>query len=189
MSIYTKTGDDGTTSLVGGTRVPKYDSRLEAYGTVDELSAFVALLRDSMAERNVNSNVLKSEIAILLIVLDRLMVVEALLAAESETVKMLPSISEEDIAVLEKEIDEMSRYLPKISKFTLPGGDTLVSKAHICRTVCRRAERISIKASTEGDINKNALKYLNRLSDYFYMLSRLLSVETGAAEILWEPKK
>lgn len=189
MSIYTKTGDDGTTSLIGGKRVNKYDLRLEAYGTVDELTAFIALLRDSATVRNLKSEVINDELIRLLAILDRLMVVQALLASENDTIKKLPQINEEDINDLEKAIDQMTLYLPKISKFTLPCGDTLVSTCHICRTICRRAERVSIHVASDGYVPSTALKYLNRLSDYLYSLARLFAIETSAMEILWEPKK
>lgn len=188
MSVYTKTGDDGTTSLIGGRRVPKYDLQLEAYGTVDELSAFIALLRDSIAERGFKDGVIGDEQKRLLYVLDRLMVIQSLFAADDGIEKKLPKIYETDILDLEKAIDSMNVYLPKIAKFTLPCGDTLVSKTHICRTVCRRAERAGLRAAQKHNIDQLSLKYLNRLSDYLYMLSRALSIECGQIEILWEPK-
>lgn len=187
MSVYTKTGDKGTTSLIGGRRVPKYDVQLEAYGTVDELSAFIALLRDSIAERGVKTELMENQMSNLLMIINKLMVVQSLLAADEGVIKKLPFISEMDINTLENAIDIITEYIPKVTKFTLPCGDTLVSKAHICRTVCRRAERVSLYAATTVNIDDRALKYLNRLSDYIYILSRLLSVEYSAEEILWEP--
>ncbi|MFI3267553.1 MAG: cob(I)yrinic acid a,c-diamide adenosyltransferase [Rikenellaceae bacterium] len=187
MSVYTKTGDDGTTALIGGRRVPKHDLQLEAYGTVDELTAFVALLHDSIAERNIESDMLNTENKRLLTILNKLMVVQSLFAADEGVEKKLPQISEDDILELESSIDSMSDFLPKIFKFTLPCGDSLVSKAHVCRTICRRAERAGLRAAETVFIEPLSLKYLNRLSDYLYTLSRLLSCESKCEEILWEP--
>lgn len=187
MSVYTKTGDDGTTALIGGRRVPKYDLQLEAYGTVDELTAFLALLRDNITERNIKSDVLETESERLLKIINKLMIVQSLFAADEGVEKKLPHITEEDIIELEQTIDSISELLPKIFKFTLPCGDSLVSTAHVCRTICRRAERAGLRASQDVFIEPLSLKYLNRLSDYIYTLSRLLSVECKAEEILWIP--
>ena len=187
MKIYTKTGDEGTTSLVGGSRVAKTDVRLEAYGTVDELSAFMAYLRDSVMVRRELQGKMQREKEMFLIILERLMVVEALLASEEDTMKKLPVITEEDIYLLEQEIDRMTEQLPKITKFTLPCGDMLVSLSHICRTVCRRAERAALRVQKSYPFSGFAVKYLNRLSDYLYVLGRTIARNVEAEEVLWEP--
>ncbi|MFI3261720.1 MAG: cob(I)yrinic acid a,c-diamide adenosyltransferase [Rikenellaceae bacterium] len=187
MSVYTKTGDDGTTALIGGRRVPKYDLQLEAYGTVDELTAFVALLHDYIVDRNIESDILEKETNRLLTIINKLMVVQSLFAADEGVEKKLPQILEDDILELESAIDCMSDSLSKIFKFTLPCGDTLVSTAHVCRTICRRAERAGLRAGESVFIEPLSLKYLNRLSDYLYTLSRLLTSECGCEEVLWKP--
>ncbi|MFI3320856.1 MAG: cob(I)yrinic acid a,c-diamide adenosyltransferase [Rikenellaceae bacterium] len=183
MKVYTKGGDKGKTSLIGGSRVSKCDSRVEAYGTVDELSAFVALLADRMRDNE--------KLSIYVEDLDRinsqLMTVEAHLAADESSVKTLPEISNSAVEYLENRIDEMQAKLEPITKFTIPGGHELVSLSHVCRTVCRRSERRSIAASAEYPICENVVVYLNRLSDYLYLIGRSLSAELGAKEILWIP--
>ena len=182
MKIYTKGGDGGYTSLIGGERVPKYDVRVEAYGTVDELSAQIALLRDLLRTRNVTEFD-----ADLVSVSGSLMQTEALMAVGrggEGRVKELPAAA---IESLEKRIDEISSLLPPIERFTLPGGDPAVSQAHICRTVCRRAERQALRAAAEDPGSPAALVFLNRLSDYLYVLGRRLAMLLGAEETLWEP--
>lgn len=167
MKIYTKRGDDGTTSLIGGERVPKDDPRVEAYGTVDELSAFTALLRDSLP---VDFADLRGE---LLRVLNTLMAVEASLAGGRP-------IADGETQWLEERIDAFA--LAPLKNFTLPGGHPTVSQAHICRTVCRRAERRAITAQCPDTA---AQAYLNRLSDYFYSLGRALADRLGVEELVW----
>ena len=160
MKIYTRTGDKGVTSLIGGKRVPKHHPRIEAYGTVDELIAFVGLLRDQEINPDVKD--------FLIGIQDRLMKCAALLAVEGENPDVnLPEIVDADIASLEKEIDRMDNELPPLSSFILPGGHQTVSICHIARNVCRRAERNALKLDQGGVDLERVFKYLNRLSDYF----------------------
>lgn len=182
MKIYTKTGDTGTTALIGGERVPKYDDRVEAYGTVDELSAHIALLRDGMAAAGVEEGVDE-----LLGILRTLMTVESLLAAGEGSEKKLAGIPEIDTAGLESAIDRMDALLPPMRCFTVPGGHPLSSQCHVCRTVCRRAERAAHRAAVGHDIRPDAIRYLNRLSDYLYMLGRRLCILLDAPETPWLP--
>lgn len=186
MGVYTKTGDDGTTALIGGQRVPKYDVRVEAYGTVDELSAHTALLCDMLRERTPDS----PHIAPLCDILQILMSVETALAAGEGAQTKVADIPQQSIELLERQIDEMSARLPKIANFTIAGGDNLVSQCHICRTVCRRAERRAVEALPLLPNARNAVKYLNRLSDWLYVLGRTLVKTYDVKEILWKgPQK
>jgi cob(I)alamin adenosyltransferase len=179
--IYTKTGDKGKTSLIGGTRVPKYDDRLEAYGTIDELKSWVGLIRDKL-----DNDTLRQVLAE---ILDRLFTIESLLASDgSEIRKKLPLLAESDITFLEKEIDRMNESLPSLKTFILPGGHEIVSFTHITRTVCRRAERIIVKLSDSTPVDPLISKYVNRLSDYFFVLARQLSVDFKAGETPWKPR-
>lgn len=183
MSVYTKTGDKGTTSLIGGERVPKYDSRVEAYGTVDELSAHLALLSDLIRERWNGAPCLDE----LTEILQRLMSVQALLAVGKGGEGKLSDVPSGAIEYLEQSIDRMSENLPPVTHFTIPGGDKTVSQCHICRTVCRRAERAALRAAAEHPTAPGALIYLNRLSDWIYTLGRQLVDEFGVKETLWIP--
>lgn len=183
MKVYTKSGDRGTTSLVGGQRVFKTDSRVEAYGTVDELASFVALLADRLR----SETALDGRTDELNRILSRLMTVEALLAVGEGGCDKVAQLPSESITWLEERIDAMQETLPPIDKFTLPGGHEAVSLCHVCRTVCRRAERAALRADQEHGTNAAALAWLNRLSDYFYVLGRTLAVHFGAQEILWIP--
>jgi cob(I)alamin adenosyltransferase len=181
MKIYTKTGDKGTTSLIGGKRVPKDDERIEAYGTVDELMAFVALIRDQKIDQHSENMLLK--------ILDRLMVCASLLAADcDDCTDQLPKLHEEDITGLENEIDRMEEMLDPLRSFILPGGHTTVSYCHIARNVCRRAERTAIRLAGHTSVPDNVIKYLNRLSDYLFVLSRKLSKDLEVTEIRWKPE-
>lgn len=181
MKIYTKTGDKGETSLIGGTRLPKNHIRIETYGTVDELNSWIGLIRDQNIDEN-HKNVL-------LEIQDRLFTLGSLLAADPVKSKMtLPQVSEEDIIFLEKKIDEMDLALEPMRSFVLPGGNTIVSYCHIARCVCRRAERMSVALNETEKLNDLIVKYLNRLSDYLFTLSRKLAAETGAKEHPWKPK-
>jgi len=183
MKIYTKTGDRGTTSLVGGERVFKTDLRVEAYGTVDELMAFTALLGDRLrGEERLTDCVARLED-----INCRLMSVSALLAVGEGGEEKLPDLPEEAVQGLEEDIDRMQAELAPITKFTIPGGCDAVSLCHVCRTVCRRAERAALRASAEHPRSETALRYLNRLSDFFYTLGRLLTARLGVEEILWRP--
>ena len=181
MKIYTKTGDQGMTSLFGGKRVSKADLRIETYGTVDELNSWVGLLRD----QEVNH----SRREILLMIQDRLFTVGSMLATEPGNTKVkIPVLSESDVVVLENEIDEMDNALPPMRSFVLPGGHTAVSFAHITRTVCRRAERLVIALNETEPVDALVIVYLNRLSDYLFVLARKMSNELNVEEAPWKPK-
>jgi cob(I)alamin adenosyltransferase len=176
MKIYSRTGDDGTTALIGGNRVMKDDERIEAYGTVDELNSWIGLLRDQTIDER--------SIRVLIEIQDRLFTIESLLAKGSGEFK-LPKISEDDVVLLENEIDAMNEHLPPLTRFILPGGHTTVSYCHLARTVCRRAERIMIKVNRKYPIDPLTIKYVNRLSDYLFVLSRKISRDCGAVETPW----
>lgn len=181
MKIYTKTGDKGETSLIGGTRVPKYHDRIEAYGTVDELISYIGLIRDQKIDAHY--------ISILIEIQDRLMTCASILATDCDNCDIkIPDIYNSDIELLEKEIDEMEKELPQLESFILPGGHQTVSFCHIARNICRRAERLSIKVQNQFKFNVNVIQYLNRLSDYLFVLSRKLSKELFANEIPWKPR-
>ncbi len=181
MKVYTKTGDRGTTSLISGERVSKYDDRVEAYGTVDELTAFIALLADKMrAEQS-----LTPYIELTNSINTTLMNIEAHLAAGDDNTYPLPEVTTRSIEELEREIDTMQSALPTITEFTLPGGCKLNSLSHVCRTVCRRAERRALRVSESHPLDENVLIYLNRLSDYFYLLGRTLIAHCGRKELFW----
>jgi len=182
MRIYSKTGDKGTTSLLGGKRVPKYHLRIEAYGTVDELIAYVGLIRDQNLSEHLRNE--------LIAVQDRLMVCASLLAADCDDCQQqLPALYEADIATLEQQIDRMDAELPPLENFVLPGGHTTVSYCHIARNVCRRAERKAIQLGEESDFPFLVISYLNRLSDYLFVLSRKLSQDLHVKEVKWTPKR
>lgn len=183
FKIYTRTGDKGKTSLIGGTRVPKYHPRIEAYGTVDELNSYIGLIRD---HKEVSAEVK----ALLLEIQDRLFTIESQLAHDPETKlnKPLPEIREEDVVQLESAIDLMNEDLEPLSSFILPGGHVIVSHCHVARCICRRAERIIIRLSELHHVDLLNIKYLNRLSDYLFILARKVAKDLDAPETLWEPK-
>lgn len=183
MKIYTKTGDNGTTSLIGGERTEKYDLRIEAYGAVDELMAFVALLADSLADDERTEQYTTE----LKLIESRLMSVSALLAIGEGGEDKVAAIAPEHIEALEKSIDSYQAELKPITKFTIPGGHRIVSLCHVCRTVCRRAERAALLARAEFPGDTSATIYLNRLSDYFYVLGRLLTERLKVEETVWIP--
>lgn len=188
MKVYTKTGDKGTTSLFGGTRVPKHHIRIESYGTVDELNSYIGLIRDQ--------NIDPSYKTVLIEIQDRLFTLGAILATppEKELLKngqqrlTINRISEEDINYLEKEIDKMDQVLPPMTHFVLPGGHTTVSYCHIARCVCRRAERLCVHLHELEPTDIQVLSYLNRLSDYLFVLARKLTYDLKAEEVKWIPK-
>ena len=181
MKIYTKKGDTGTTQLIGGTRVPKHALRIESYGTIDELNAHLGLIRD----QEINSLYIHQ----ILEIQDRLFTMGSLLAADPETNTMtLPELSESDVVFLENCMDEMDTNLPDMKSFVLPGGHSTVSYCHIARCVCRRAERITDNLNEVSVVDPVILKYLNRLSDYLFVLSRKLSQELNANESPWKPR-
>ena len=180
MKIYTKTGDKGTTSLIGGKRVPKYHKRIEAYGTVDELISYIGLLRDQQLDENTRNTLLKIQ--------DKLMVCSAVLATDCDDCSLkIPEIKDIDILFLEEEIDAMEDQLEPLTSFILPGGHTTVSFCHIARTVCRRAERITISLAEETQVPVTVVKYINRLSDYLFVLARKLGKDLNIQEIQWHP--
>lgn len=181
FKIYTRTGDRGTTSLIGGLRVPKYDERIEAYGTVDELNSWIGLIRDQKSDQRTKDALLEIQ--------DRLFTAESLLARGPETQKKLPAIAETDIVFLEKEIDAMNESLPELSSFILPGGAQAVSFCHLARTVCRRTERLTIKMSESYPVDDLLIKYLNRLSDYLFVLARKFAHDLGVGDIPWKARK
>lgn len=181
---YTKTGDKGETSLIGGKRVPKYDDRVEAYGAVDELSAFIGVLSDL-------DQVPESVRSFLEQIQYRLLTVESHFAldAEAEMRKNMPRLAEEDVMILEKRIDEMNAQLPELSAFVLPGGNLKASYCHVCRTVARRAERQAWRMASAYPVDELNLRYLNRLSDFFFVLGRFFVFADGNVEVFWETDK
>ncbi len=189
MKVYTKTGDKGTTALFGGTRVPKDHIRIDSYGTVDELNSHIGLIRDQ--EMNAHYK------AILIEIQDRLFTVGAILATpvEKEVLKNGElrlknlGIVATDIELLENEIDAMEEALPQMTHFVLPGGHQTVSYCHIARCVCRRAERLAVHLSHNETVPEIAIQYLNRLSDYLFVLARKLSSDLKAEEVKWIPRK
>lgn len=181
MKIYTRTGDKGTTSLFGGLRVSKSDPIIESYGTVDELNAYIGLLRDQ--EVNQKRRDLLIEIQ------DRLFTIGSILATEPGNTKVkIPSLQETDIQFLEKEIDSMETELPPMKSFVLPGGHSSVSFGHIARTVCRRAERLVVAIDSAKKIDPLVIQYLNRLSDYLFVLCRKMARELSIEETPWKPR-
>ncbi|MBT2163415.1 cob(I)yrinic acid a,c-diamide adenosyltransferase [Zobellia barbeyronii] len=188
MKIYTKTGDKGTTALIGGTRVKKHHVRIESYGTVDELNSWLGLVRDQKIDSRSKEVLTKIQ--------EKLFVVGAILATDPEKAILkngkkrlnIAEIKATDIELLEKEIDVMDEALPQMTHFILPGGHTTVSYCHIARTVCRRAERMSTLLYENEPFNENVLLFLNRLSDYLFVLARKLSENLQADEIKWIPE-
>ncbi len=179
--IYTKGGDFGETSLLGGTRVPKSHERVEAYGTIDELNSFVGLIRDQQTGDHYRN--------VLLGVQENLFIAEAWVAMDPDKpVSGLPELKESEISVLEQEIDVMTSEMPPLSSFILPGGHPVVSYCHIARTVCRRAERTVIRLNQLKPVDKIIIRYLNRLSDYLFVLARKMGHDQGVKEIRW-PRK
>ncbi len=181
MKIYTKTGDQGTTSLFGGKRVSKADIRIDSYGTVDELNSWIGLLRD----QEVNG----PRKDVLLDIQDRLFTIGSMLATEPGNTKVkIPTLQADDITVLEKEIDSMDAKLPPMRSFVLPGGHPSVSYTHIARTVCRRAERLVIALHQHEPVDGIIIRYLNRLSDYLFVLARLTGQELAIEESPWKAR-
>jgi len=181
FKIYTKTGDKGQTSLIGGTRLPKHHIRIEAYGTVDELNSHIGLLRDVIED--------EKTFDLLISIQDRLFTIGSHLAADPEKNKMqLPPIFEEDVVALENAIDIINDRVPEMKSFVLPGGHVNVSYCHIARCVCRRAERAVLRLAENEKVEDIHTKYLNRLSDYLFMLSRQITLDKKAIEMPWKPK-
>ena len=181
MKIYTKTGDKGMTSLVGGTRISKASLRIDTYGTIDELNSWIGLLRDQ-AVNELHRDFLKE-------IQDRLFTIGSELASEiDQKKKKIPDLHESDIELLEKEMDKMDLEIPPLRAFVLPGGNQVVSFTHLARTVCRRAERLVIALSETAEVNSLIIRYLNRLSDYLFVLSRKITQEIGSEEVAWKPR-
>lgn len=183
MKIYTKGGDQGETSLFSGTRVPKHHLRIESYGTLDELNAFLGLVRDQDIQKQHND--------FLIVIQDRLFRIGSHLATEYDKAKAmqkLPQIKEDDVHLIEAEIDRLNEDLPPMTNFILPGGHPAVSHCHVARCVCRRAERLVAALHEITDFDDSILKFINRLSDYLFVLCRSLSQNLDADEIKWYPE-
>ena len=183
MKIYTKTGDKGITSLIGGTKVSKSHLRIEAYGTVDELNSYVGLCKDLLPDDNSK--------AVLQEIQDRLFTIGSSLACDpdKESKLKIPDLKETDVALLEKEIDKMNEELADMKSFILPGGHVAISTAHVTRCVCRRAERICVNMQENNlFVEPLVIKYLNRLSDYLFVLARYIGHLLGVEDIPWKPR-
>jgi cob(I)alamin adenosyltransferase len=181
--VYTKTGDKGTTGLIGGSRVAKDHIRIEAYGTVDELNSYLGLVSDQCSDTAITHQILEIQ--------DRLFTIGSSLATDPEKApKMkLPDLNDSDILWLEQRIDEMDNQLPEMKSFILPGGNVAASTAHVARCVCRRAERLCVHMANNNEfVAEQVLKYLNRLSDYLFVLSRFIVYKNGGTEIPWRPR-
>lgn len=183
IKIYTRTGDKGTTSLIGGTKVPKSHLRIEAYGTVDELNSWIGLVSDQFKKKKTKKNLREIQ--------DRLFTIGSSLACdpEKETKLKIPDLEETDVTLLEKEMDKMNEQLPEMKSFLLPGGHVAVSSAHVARCVCRRSERLCV-AMQEVNlfVDPLVIKYLNRLSDYLFVLARFIGHELKVKETPWKPR-
>jgi len=180
IKIYTKTGDDGTTGLVGGTRVKKYDLRLEAYGTVDELNASLGMLRAMEGD--------KESADLLLQIQNKLFNIGSRLASDERGDEYTKSliIQEKDIQILELAIDKMEAELPKLKHFILPGGDQVVAQCHVARTICRRAERRIVEFAEQAEVETELIKFINRLSDFLFVMARFTGFRKGVDETRWE---
>ena len=181
FKIYTKTGDKGETGLFGGKRLPKYHLRIEAYGTVDELNAHLGLVRDSLVDEATRSFLKEIQ--------DRLFTVGANLASDPDKAMSTPDLLDTDIEALEQQMDQMDAHLPPLKNFILPGGHPSVSYCHIARTVCRRAERQVVALAANEPVEEILLRYLNRLSDYLFVLSRKMAQDLGVEEVSWFARK
>ncbi|MDN5285930.1 MAG: Cob(I)alamin adenosyltransferase [Mucilaginibacter sp.] len=181
MKIYTKTGDKGFTSLIGGTRVAKHHLRIESYGTVDELNSYIGLIRDQVITVH-DKDILKQ-------IQDRLFTIGSSLAADPERSKMvIPDLHMADVELLEQEMDTMNEQLPELRHFILPGGSNSISFCHIARCICRRAERITVHLAEESTVDEKVNIYLNRLSDYLFTLARKIGNEHKIPENQWIPR-
>lgn len=180
MKIYTRKGDDGKTALIGGDRVSKHHIRVESYGTVDELNSNLGFLRHGLSGKDEET---------VAHIQNRLFMLGSYLASSSESKMILPEILPEDVKLLEDEIDRHTHTLPELKNFILPGGSNLGSHAHVARCVCRRAERLVVHLAEHEEIEKLIVQYLNRLSDYLFILARFIDHASGNPEIIWEPRK
>ena len=182
MKIYTRTGDDGTTGLIGGTRVKKHNIRLESYGTIDELNSYMGMIRAMQTDKKTDQVIEGIQ--------NKLFVIGANLATEEsiEIVKKQLPCKKSDVELLEKEMDRMNLELPDLRNFILPGGAQVAAVCHVARTVCRRAERRIVELAESQEVDAQLIKYINRLSDYLFVLSRYLNLQQNSPEILWEPE-
>jgi len=181
MKIYTKKGDNGTTGLIGGTRILKSSLRIEAYGTIDELNSYIGLVRDQDIHERYKKQLIEIQ--------DRLFTIGSSLAADPEKSTMkIPDLHASDIEVLEKWMDEMEEVLPEMKNFVLPGGHQTVSFCHVARCVCRRGERIIVDLNQHEFVADLVISYVNRLSDYLFVLSRKITLDLGAIEQPWQPR-
>jgi len=183
IKIYTKTGDGGNTSLIGGTKVPKSHLRIEAYGTTDELNSYIGLCKDVITDSNTQT--------VLQEIQDRLFTIGSSLACDplKELRMKIPDLKEEDVLLLEKEIDRMNEQIPAMTNFILPGGHPTLSHLHIARCVCRRAERCCVRLELASEeVEAIIIKYLNRLSDYLFVVSRYIGHQLNIKEIPWKPR-
>jgi cob(I)alamin adenosyltransferase len=181
MKIYTRTGDAGQTSLLGGTRVPKHHLRIEAYGTLDELNSHIGFVRDQGLSADSTAQLIEIQ--------DRIFTLGSHLASDPEKSKAkIPDLKPEDIEFLELAIDAMNEHLPEMRHFILPGGHPAVSACHIARCVCRRAERLIVHLSEISQVEASVIQYINRLSDYLFVLSRKISSDFNANETPWKPR-
>ncbi|HEY5327608.1 MAG TPA: cob(I)yrinic acid a,c-diamide adenosyltransferase [Mucilaginibacter sp.] len=181
MKIYTKTGDKGLTSLIGGTRVAKHHIRIESYGTVDELNSYIGLIRDQDITGH-DKEILKQ-------IQDRLFTIGSSLASDPQRSRMvIPDLHVADIELLEKEMDKMNEYLPELKHFILPGGSNAISFCHIARCVCRHAERITVLLAEDSMVDEKVIIYLNRLSDYLFTLARKVANDNKIPENQWIPR-
>jgi len=183
LKIYTKTGDKGKTSLIGGTKVPKSNIRIESYGTVDELNSFIGLVNDYVIDSTTNSTLKEIQ--------DRLFTIGSSLACDpdKEPLMKMPDLLESDVVFLENEMDRMNESLAPMKFFIIPGGDVAISTAHVARCICRRAERICVQMDEEGlFIDALVIKYINRLSDYLFVLARYIGFLKNVPEIPWRPR-
>ncbi len=179
--IYTKTGDEGETSLFGGRRLPKSHIRIDAYGTVDELNSYLGLVRD-YSEEDTTRAVIKG-------IQGRLFTIGSNLASDPDKKMEVPDIKPEDISLLEEEMDRMDESLPELKNFILPGGHPAVSYCHVARCVCRRAERLVVALAQQEKVEPVIIQYLNRLSDYLFILARQIAHLRGVEEVHWAPRK
>lgn len=180
MKIYTKTGDKGETSIFGGKRLPKDNIRIEAYGTVDEVNSYLGLIRDHLTVADTRE-LLKQ-------IQDRLFTIGSNLASDPNKALTTPDIFPEDLETLEQTMDKMNEHLPPLKNFILPGGHPLVSYCHIARCVCRRAERRVVSLAQQEKVDQIIIQYLNRLSDYLFVLSRKIAQDLEVAEVVWKAR-
>jgi cob(I)alamin adenosyltransferase len=180
MKIYTKKGDKGQTSLIGGDRVPKHNIRIDAYGTIDELNSYIGILR-SFVKDGINKDLLPE-------IQDRLFTIGSLLASAPGSKMIVPDVKNEDTELLENAIDQMNAELPELRSFVLPAGSIEVAHCHVARCICRRAERLIVHLDELQEVEPIVLQYINRLSDYLFVVGRYTAKEQGVEEVSWKPR-